>query len=75
MSSEDYIKAINWLKEGLHHEPLHRELNYRLIKALMLTHERTLAIRHYEIYKNSLAKKLGAEPDKAFTRLLRGSMD
>jgi two-component system LytT family response regulator len=74
MNSENYIKAVNWLKEGLHHEPLHRELNYRLIKSLLLSHERALAVRHYELYKSDLAKKLGEKPDKAFERLLRGGI-
>lgn len=69
-NSGNYLKSIEWLKEGLLHEPLHRELNYRLIEALLLTHERVLAIRHYEVYKKELAKKLGRRPDDAFRNLM-----
>ena len=66
----DYKKSIMWLKEGLLHEPLHRELNYCLIEALILTHERVLAGRHYDIYRTDLEKSLGIEPDLDFKKLL-----
>lgn len=68
-NAENYPMAIKWLKEGLLLEPLHRELNYRLVKLLLLTHERILAYKHYELYKKGLAKKLGIEPDSEFMRL------
>ena len=66
----EYKKSIIWLKEGLIHEPLHRELNYCLIEALILTHERVLAGRHYEIYRTELAKNMGIEPDEDLRKLL-----
>lgn len=65
-----YRKAVEWLKKGLLHEPLHRDLNYRLIEILLLTNEHVLAARHYGIYRNSLQKKLKREPDHAFRKLL-----
>lgn len=71
MNSDNNPKVIKWLKEGLLHEPLNRELNYRLIKALLLSHEHILAVRHYELYRKGLTKKLGIEPDAAFMKLLR----
>lgn len=64
-----YSKAIEWLKEGLQHEPLHRELNYRLIEALLLTHERVLARRHFEIYNRELMKKTGTGSDYEIRKL------
>lgn len=66
-----YPDAIKWLKEGLLHEPLHRDLNYRLIEALLATHERVLAGKHYHCYRNGLLKSLKQEPDEAFKKLLR----
>lgn len=67
----EYQKAAKWLQTGLQHEPLHRELNYRLIEILLLTHEQVLASKHYDLYRNGLAKKLGLEPDEGFRKLVR----
>lgn len=66
-----YQKAAKWLKSGLFHEPLHRELNYRLIEVMLLTHERILAAKYYGLYRSGLMKKLKLEPDAAFKKLLR----
>ena len=66
-----YQKATKWLKAGLLKEPLHRELNYRLIEVLLLTNERVLAAKYYDIYRNGLKKKLGQEPDEAFRKQLQ----
>jgi two-component SAPR family response regulator len=67
----NFQKAADWLKEGLMREPLHRELNYRLLEVLLLAHERMLAIEYYELYRKGLKKKLNQEPDDAFRKLLR----
>lgn len=67
----NYQKVTKCLKAGLLHEPLHRELNFRLIQVLLLTNERLLAARYYDIYRNDLKKKLKQEPDDAFKRLMR----
>lgn len=64
-----YPEAIKWLKKGLAHEPLHRELNYRLIEALWMSHEYAMAKKHYDLYCNGLARKLRQEPDAAFKKL------
>ncbi|MDP4092399.1 MAG: response regulator [Bacillota bacterium] len=69
-SISNYQKALEWLKKGFLYEPLHRELNYRLIETLLLINERSIAIKYYELYKDSLAKKLKTEPDAAFKQLL-----
>lgn len=69
-SAEMYPAAIQWLKKGLIHESLHRELNYRLIEALWISHERALAVKHYQSYRDGLMKKLQQEPDAAFKKLL-----
>lgn len=67
----DYRKAVQWLEKGLLYEPLHRELNYRLVEALLLAHNRAVAVKYYELYRQGLRKKLGAEPDEDLRRLLK----
>lgn len=64
-------ESAKWLKAGLMHEPLHRELNYRLMEALLLTNERILAEKYFDLYRNGLMKKMKLEPDDAFKKLLR----
>ncbi len=66
----NFQKAAYWLKAGLMKEPLHRELNYMLVEVLILLNERILAVKYYDIYRNSLIKKLGQEPDDAFRKLI-----
>ena len=68
---KNYSKVEKWLKEGLFYEPLHRELNYRLIEVLLHAHERALAAKHYNLYCTGLYKKFGLEPDAAFKKLIR----
>ncbi len=63
--------AVRWLEEGLLCEPLHRELNYRLVEGLILEEDRITAAKYYELYKNGLMKKFQTEPDTAFQRLLK----
>jgi two-component system, LytTR family, response regulator len=62
--------AVKWLKQGLIHEPLHREINYRLIEALLFSNNRISADRYFDIYKNALRRKLGQGPDDGFKKLL-----
>lgn len=69
-----YPEAIKWLKKGLDHEPLHRELNYRLIEALWITHECIMAKKYYDLYCEGLAKRLRQEPDAAFKKLFDGGL-
>lgn len=67
----DYKKTVEWMKAGLIHEPLHRELNYRLVEALLLANDRLSARRYYDIYRSGLRKKLKQEPDDSFKKLMR----
>ncbi len=67
----NYQKGIDWLQSGLIREPLHRELNYRLVKLLLLANERVLATKHYSLYKRDMRKRLNQAPDSDFTKLLR----
>ncbi len=67
----DYSGAAKWLQTGLTHEPLHRELNYRLARILLLANERVLAMKYYDLYKTGLMKRFGTEPDEAFRNLMR----
>jgi two-component system, LytTR family, response regulator len=62
--------TVEWLKQGLIHEPLHREMNYRLIEALIFSNNRISADRYFDIYKNELRRKLGQGPDVGFRKLL-----
>lgn len=65
----DYTEAVRWLEAGLPHEPLHRELNYCLMAALLACHERAAAAEYYELYRNGLLKKAKREPDEDFQAL------
>ncbi|MDD4239238.1 MAG: response regulator [Desulfotomaculaceae bacterium] len=67
----DYQAAMRWLDKGLIHEPLHRELNYRIVEAHLLAHNRMMAAKYYELYRDSLMKKFKIEPDAAFKKLLK----
>ncbi|HEX3047280.1 MAG TPA: response regulator [Bacillota bacterium] len=64
-------KAITWLKQGLIQEPLSREINYRLMEALLLANERIGAGKYYDIYRNELKRKLKQEPDDGFKKLMQ----
>jgi two-component SAPR family response regulator len=66
----DHQKTIAWLKQGLIQEPLHREINYRLIRTLLLANNRLLAGQYYQIYKNDLKRQLKQDPDQGFLELL-----
>lgn len=68
---ENYRISMKWLRIGLLHVPLHRELNYRLVEVLLHTNERIMAVKHYELYCNGLMKMLQAEPDEIFKKLLK----
>lgn len=70
-SAANHKMIVAWMKAGLNHEPLHREMNYLLLEALLMANDRIAAGRYYAIYRNGLAKKLRQEPDEAFQRLLR----
>lgn len=65
-----HMNAVEWLKIGLDHEPLHRELNFRLIEALLLNNDRISALRYHDIYKKELKRKMNREPDEGFRKLI-----
>lgn len=67
----DYRQGIAWLQTGLIREPLHRELNYRLVELLLLANERVLAVKHYDLYKRDMKKRLNQAPDSDLAELLR----
>ncbi|MDQ7094671.1 response regulator [Desulfosporosinus sp. PR] len=67
----NYQRAVQWLEKGLLYEPLHRELNYRLVEVLLLAHNRAVAVKYYELYRQGLMKRLGTEPDEEFRKLLK----
>jgi two-component system, LytTR family, response regulator len=68
---EDYGKAAKWLKTGFKHAPLHRELNLQLIETLLLSNEQMQAFKYYDLYRTGILKKLKAEPDAAFEKLMK----
>lgn len=63
-------KTVEWMNTGLVHEPLHRELNYRLVEALLLLNDRVSAVRYFDIYRDEVRKKLRQEPDEGIRKLL-----
>jgi two-component SAPR family response regulator len=67
----DYQKAADWLKAGIMRQPVHRELNYRLLEALLLGRDRASAVKYYKFYKRTLKNELGEEPDEAFRKQVR----
>lgn len=67
----NYQTAVQWIEKGLLQEPLHRELNYRLAEVFLLTHNRTVAAKYYELYRNGLMKKFNEKPDADFKKLLK----
>lgn len=69
-NDENYPKAAEWLRLGLIHESLHRELNYQLIEALVRGNDLNSANRYYKIYQNEIKRKLRQEPDESFMKLL-----
>ncbi len=73
METGNYRSCMQWLRTGLLHVPLHRELNYRLVDTLLRMNERLLATKHYELYRNGLMKVLRVEPDNEFKKILNES--
>jgi Response regulator containing CheY-like receiver and SARP domains len=65
----DFDTSAKWLKAGLLMEPLHRELNFRIIEAMLLLSEHIMASKYYDTYKNGLKERFGLEPDQAFKKL------
>lgn len=72
---KDFHKVSKWTKVGLLQEPLHRDLNYRLIEAQIASDEPVLAQKYYENYKSMLHKKLGIEPDQDMKRLVHNNLN
>ena len=69
-NASNHPKTAEWIKQGLIHEPLHRELNYELIEVLVGSKDLIAANRYYKIYRNELKRKLRQEPDDSFMKLL-----
>jgi len=67
----EYCKTIKLIKNGLKQEPLHREMYYRLIEALILVNDRITAYKYYDSYKRKLKSNLGIEPDVGLKKLIR----
>jgi len=63
-------RAAELLKTGLVHEPLHTDLNYRLVETLMVLKKRIAAVKYYDAYRRELKKELGLEPDVKLKKLM-----
>ena len=50
------------------------EVNYCLIEQFLWLHEKAMAKRYFDIYRDGLLKNLGSGPDPAFMTLLEGRM-
>lgn len=66
----NHPKSLEWLKKGLIQEPLHREINYQLIRILLLMNDRLSAGKYFHIYENDLMRKLKQEPDQEFKDII-----
>ncbi|KJS13866.1 MAG: hypothetical protein VR67_01995 [Peptococcaceae bacterium BRH_c8a] len=63
-------RAAELLKTGLKHEPLHTDLNYRLVETLMVAKKRIAAVKYYNAYRRELKNELGLEPDVKLRKLM-----
>ncbi len=70
-TARKHSKTVELLIIGLKHEPLHDDINYRLIEALLLTNQRITALKYYDIYKRGLKKEYGFKPQIMFRRLIK----
>ena len=69
-STGKHSKAVEILKTGLRHEPLHTDLNYRLVETLLAMHEPVAASKYYGAYRRALKNELGFEPERKFKKLM-----
>jgi two-component SAPR family response regulator len=69
-AEKNHGKIIELLKAGLAYEPLHKELNKRLIEALLATDDRVSAERYYELYQNGCKIKLQQKAETDLEKLL-----
>ncbi len=70
-STGKYKQVIEILIAGLKHEPMHTEMNYRLIRTFLEIKDRVSAIKYYNIYQRNLERELGIEPDEIFNKLIQ----
>lgn len=68
---QQYNKAIELLRTGLRHEPLHEALNTELIKNYMLMGNGYSAVKQYNLYKKRLRKELGIEPNVKIKKIIK----
>lgn len=63
-------KAVEVLKTGLRHEPLHTDLNFRLVETLLALHDHVAASKYFGAYRRALKNELGLEPEAKFKKLI-----
>lgn len=69
-SAGKHDRAVELLKTGLEHEPLHTDLNYGLVEILMAKKEHVAAVKYYNAYRRELKNELGLEPDAKLRKLM-----
>lgn len=74
-STGKHGQVVELLKTGLGHDPLHTDLNYSLIKSLMVLKKRTAAIKYYDAYRRGVKNELGIEPDAELKKIMLGLGD
>lgn len=72
-STGKHNKTVELLKTGLGHEPLHSELNFRLVETFMAMNERLAASKYINAYRRLLKNELGLEPEAKFKKLMSSS--
>lgn len=69
-SAGKHSQAVELLKTGLKYEPLHNELNYRLVDTLMALQKPFAAVKYYDTYRRELKNQFGLEPDARLKKLM-----
>lgn len=67
----DHKSAARWLETGLLYVPLHRDLNFAIVRTHLLSHNRATAAKYFEIYRDGLMKKFRMSPDPEFCKLMK----
>jgi len=71
----DWALALRIGERGTQIDPVHEEAHRRVMRALLETGERNLAMRHYQELARWLADEVGSEPDPETRELARRIRD
>jgi two-component SAPR family response regulator len=69
-ASNQFENAIDILKTALKYEPLNDIIYYKLLSAFLFVKDRHSAVKYYNIYKKTLKKELGMDPNNKIKNLI-----